>query len=134
MASRPDTRRAIIITQVVKLRGIGPVIGTRTWGGVIGIDGRFTLADGTGVNQPRYGFHVTGGVGWGIENHGVDPDVEVPFPPQAYAAGEDPQLEHGLAVLREMLAEVPTDVPPAKEGYPSRRPGPLPPRPQESRG
>ena len=123
-----------IITQVAKLRGIGPVIGTRTWGGVIGIDGRFTLADGTGVNQPRYGFHVTGGVGWGIENHGVDPDVEVPFPPQAYAAGEDPQLDHGLAVLREMLAEVPTDVPPAKEGYPSRRPGPLPPRPQESRG
>ena len=123
-----------IITQVAKLRGIGPVIGTRTWGGVIGIDGRFKLADGTGVNQPRYGFHVTGGVGWAIENHGVDPDIEVPFPPHAYAAGEDPQLEHAVDVLRKMLAEIPTDVPPAKEGYPSRRPAPLPPRPQALRG
>ncbi|MEG9247770.1 S41 family peptidase [Arthrobacter sp. Soc17.1.1.1] len=122
-----------IITQVAKLRGIGPVVGTRTWGGVVGIDGRFTLADGTGVNQPRYGFHVTGGVGWGIENHGVDPDIEVPFPPHAYRAGEDPQLERGVAVLREMLADFPADVPPAKEGYPSRRPAPLPPRPQELR-
>ncbi|WP_104117451.1 S41 family peptidase [Arthrobacter sp. B1805] len=120
-----------IITQVVKLRGIGPVIGTRTWGGVIGIDGRFKLADGTGVNQPRYGFHVTGGVGWSIENYGVDPDIEVPFPPHAYAAGEDPQLEHGVGILREMLAEIPTDIPPLKEGYPSRKPGSLPPRPQD---
>ncbi len=122
-----------IITQVAKLRGIGPVIGTRTWGGVIGIDGRFTLADGTGVNQPRYGFHVTDGVGWGIENHGVDPDIEVPFPPHAYRDGVDPQLDRAVAVLREMLAGTPTDVPPAKEGYPSRRPAPLPPRPQELR-
>ncbi len=122
-----------IITQVAKLRGIGPVIGTRTWGGVIGIDGRFKLADGTGVNQPRYGFHVVGGVGWSIENHGVDPDIEVPFPPHAHAAGEDPQLEHGVGVLREMLTEIPTDVPPVKDGYPARGPGPLPPRPQHLR-
>jgi tricorn protease len=123
-----------IITQVAKLRGIGPVIGTRTWGGVIGIDGRFALADGTGVNQPRYGFHVTGGVGWDIENHGVDPDIEVPFPPQAYRAGTDPQLDRGVEILRGMLTGTPTDVAPAKEGYPSRRPGPLPPRPQALRG
>ncbi|MHA7208245.1 S41 family peptidase [Arthrobacter sp. MDT1-65] len=123
-----------IITQVAKLRGIGPVIGTRTWGGVVGIDGRFALADGTGVNQPRYGFHVTGGVGWGIENHGVAPDIEVPFPPHAHAAGQDPQLDRGVDVLREMLAGLPTDAAPAKEGYPSRRPAPLPPRPQALRG
>ncbi|WP_104179426.1 S41 family peptidase [Arthrobacter sp. B0490] len=123
-----------IITQVAKLRGIGPVIGTRTWGGVIGIDGRFTLADGTGVNQPRYGFHVTGGVGWDIENHGVDPDIEVPFPPHAHGAGQDPQLDRGVDVLREMLTGLPADTAPAKDGYPSRRPAPLPPRPQALRG
>ena len=104
-----------IITQVSKLRGIGPVIGTRTWGGVVGIDAKFALADGTGVTQPRYGCWFTQGVGWGVENYGVEPDIEVPFPPHAYGAGEDPQLEHGVGILKEMLGEVrPT----------SRRPAP----------
>lgn len=119
-----------IVTQVAKLRGIGPVIGTRTWGGVVGIDGRFQLADGTSVTQPRYAFWFTGGVGFGVENRGVEPDIEVPYPPHAYAAGEDPQLEHGVAILKEMLSELPTDQPPAREGYPTLRPAPLPPRPQ----
>ena len=119
-----------IITQVAKLRGIGPVVGTRTWGGVVGIDGRFTLVDGTGVNQPRYAFWFTGGVGWSVENYGVDPDIEVPFPPHAYVAGEDPQLAQAVAVLREMLAELPTEQPPAAAGYRSLQPAPLPPRPQ----
>ncbi len=116
-----------IITQVAKLRGIGPVIGTRTWGGVVGIDGRFSLADGTAVTQPRYAFWMTGGVEWGVENYGVDPDIEVPFPPHAYAAGEDPQLEHGVAILREMISELPTDVPPVRTNHPQLSPGPLPP-------
>ncbi|GAB3249830.1 S41 family peptidase [Arthrobacter pigmenti] len=120
-----------IITQIAKLRTIGPVIGTRTWGGVIGIDGRFKLADGTGVTQPRYAFWFTGSVGWSVENYGVDPDIEVQFPPHAHGAGEDPQLEHGVGVLKEMLAELPTDEPPKLAGYPSRRPGPLPSRPQD---
>lgn len=117
-----------IITQVAKLRGIGPVIGTRTWGGVVGIDGRFSLADGTGVTQPRYAFWMTGGVGWDVENYGVDPDIEVPFPPHAYASQEDPQLEHAVGILREMLAEIPTDVPPVRENHPNLAPPPLPPR------
>ncbi|GLB66178.1 S41 family peptidase [Arthrobacter mangrovi] len=121
-----------IITQVAKLRGIGPVVGTRTWGGVVGIDGRFSLVDGTGVTQPRYAFWFTQGVGWTVENYGVDPDIEVPFPPHAYAAGEDPQLEHGVGILKEMLQELPTDRPPALAGYPSLRTAPLPPRPQGS--
>ncbi len=118
-----------IITQVAKIRGIGPVVGMRTWGGVVGIDGRFALADGTGVTQPRYAFWMTGGAGWTVENRGVDPDIEVPFPPHAYAAGEDPQLEHSVGILREMLAELPTDVPPAQEDYPRLRAPGLPPRP-----
>ncbi|MBD7993793.1 PDZ domain-containing protein [Arthrobacter sp. Sa2CUA1] len=121
-----------IVTQVAKLRGIGPVIGTRTWGGVVGIDGRFALADGTGVTQPRYAYWFTGGIGFGVENRGVEPDIEVPYPPHAYAAGEDPQLEHGVGILKEMLSELPTDQPPAREGYPSLRPASLPPRPQDA--
>ncbi|MBT2521687.1 S41 family peptidase [Arthrobacter sp. ISL-28] len=117
-----------IITQVSKLRGIGPVIGTRTWGGVVGIDSRFTLADGTGVTQPRYATWFGGGVGWSVENHGVAPDIEVTFPPHAYAAGRDPQLEYGIGALKEMVQELPTDRPPLREGYRQLRPEPLPAR------
>lgn len=117
-----------IITQVSKLRGIGPVIGTRTWGGVVGIDSRFTLADGTGVTQPRYATWFGGGVGWNVENYGVAPDIEVTFPPHAYAAGQDPQLEYGIGALKEMVQEIPTDRPPAREGYRRLRPGRLPAR------
>ncbi|GAA2196703.1 S41 family peptidase [Sinomonas flava] len=120
-----------IITQVSKLRGIGPVVGTRTWGGVVGIDNRFKLADGTSVAQPRYATWFEGGIGWDVENYGVDPDIEVPYPPHAYAAGIDPQLEHGIGVLKEMLVEIPTQRPPARRGYRSVRPAPLPPRPQD---
>lgn len=117
-----------IITQVSKLRGIGPVIGTRTWGGVVGIDNRFTLADGTGVTQPRYATWFSGGVGWDIENFGVTPDIEVTFPPHAYAAGRDPQLEYGIGALKEMIQELPTDRPPLREGYRRVVPAPLPAR------
>ncbi|MCR1160457.1 PDZ domain-containing protein [Paenarthrobacter sp. UW852] len=119
-----------IITQVSKLRGIGPVIGTRTWGGVVGIDNRFALADGTGVTQPRYATWFNGGIGWDVENRGVEPDIEVLFPPHAYAAGTDPQLEYGIGALKEMIQELPTDRPPLREGYRKVRPAPLPSRPQ----
>lgn len=120
-----------IITQVSKLRGIGPVIGTRTWGGVVGIDNRFSLADGTGVTQPRYATWFSGGIGWDVENRGVEPDIEVLFPPHAYAAGTDPQLEYGIGALKEMIQELPTDRPPMREGYRKVRPAPLPSRPQK---
>ncbi len=122
-----------IITQVSKLRGIGPVIGTRTWGGVVGIDNRFALADGTGVTQPRYATWFAGGVGWGVENFGVTPDIEVTFPPHAYAAGTDPQLEYGIGALKEMIQELPTDRPPLREGYRRLRPAPLPARRQSGK-
>ncbi|TVU59943.1 peptidase S41 [Paenarthrobacter nitroguajacolicus] len=121
-----------IITQVSKLRGIGPVIGTRTWGGVVGIDNRFALADGTGVTQPRYATWFSGGIGWDVENRGVEPDIEVLFPPHAYAAGTDPQLEYGIGALKEMIQELPTDRPPLREGYRKVRPAPLPSRPQKT--
>ncbi|HYH77631.1 MAG TPA: S41 family peptidase, partial [Arthrobacter sp.] len=117
-----------VITQVAKLRGIGPVIGTRTWGGVVGIDNRFSLADGTGVTQPRYANWFGGGVGWSVENYGVDPDIEVAYPPHAYAAGRDPQLEYGIGALKEMIQELPTDRPPVREGYRRLKPAPLPAR------
>ncbi len=118
-----------IITAVAKLRGIGPVVGMRTWGGVVGIDGKFALADGTGVTQPRYAFWFRGGQGFDVENYGVDPDIEVPFAPHDHLAGNDPQLEAALGVLLEMQQEIPTVRPPALEGYRNVAPAPLPPRP-----
>ena len=54
-----------IATQAFKRYGLGPVVGTRTWGGVVGIDGKYSLVDGTRVTQPKYGFWFDDGVGWG---------------------------------------------------------------------
>jgi len=91
-----------IATQAIKVYGIAPVVGTRTWGGVIGIDSKYSLVDGTGVTQPKYAFWFEG-VGWGVENYGVDPDVEVPIPPHDWAAGRDPQLETAIRMALEAL-------------------------------
>ena len=116
-----------IVNQSFKEMGLGPVVGTRTWGGVIGIDGRYSLVDGTAVTQPRYSFWFSQ-AGWGVENYGVDPDVEVPFPPQAWVAGDDPQLTEGLRLLLAALAEHPPLVGPGLAARPDRSIPPLPPR------
>ncbi len=100
-----------IVNAAARVMGIGPIVGVRTWGGVIGIDGRFTLVDGTAVTQPRYATWMRG-FGWGLENYGVDPDIEVPFPPQDYAAGRDPQLARAVAEVLDRLAVAPAQVPP----------------------
>lgn len=104
-----------IVNAVIKAMGIGPVVGTRTWGGTIGIDMRYRLVDGTLVTQPRYATWLSG-LGWGVENHGVDPDVEVVMAPQDWAAGRDPQLDEGIRIALRSLAEHPAarlpDIPP----------------------
>ena len=87
---------------------------------MIGIDGRYTLVDGTSVTQPRYAFWFEGS-GWGVENHGVDPDVEVEIAPQDWAADRDPQLDdRGTDGARG--AGDPTGRDPAGPVHP-RRPG-----------
>lgn len=101
-----------IVTQAIKLYGIAPVVGMRTWGGVIGIDSKYTLVDGTGVTQPKFAFWFEGGTGWGVENYGVDPDVEVPLPPHDAAAGRDPQLETAIQMALEALETSPRAQPP----------------------
>ena len=64
-----------IITADVRLLGLGPVVGTRTWGGVIGFREERELVDGTQITVPQQAFSFEQ-LGWGVENHGVDPDVE----------------------------------------------------------
>ena len=94
----------------------------------MGIDGRYTLVDGTAVTQPRYAFWFDT-VGWGVENHGVDPDVEVAKPPQAWLDGTDPQLDAAIDALRDAVAEREPIGPPDTATRPDRAAPALPPRP-----
>ncbi|TWF76555.1 tricorn protease [Pseudonocardia hierapolitana] len=116
-----------IVTAAIKRLGIGPVVGVRTWGGVIGIDSRYSLVDGTGVTQPRYGTWFDDS-GWSVENHGVDPDVEVVMRPQDWVADRDPQLKRAVDIALAALAERPAVRPPDPATRPSRRRPELPPR------
>ncbi|NUK96122.1 PDZ domain-containing protein [Streptomyces lunaelactis] len=95
-----------IVNAAIKALGIGPVVGTRTWGGVVGIDSRYSLVDGTLVTQPKYAFWLEG-YEWGVENHGVDPDVEVVMAPQDHASGRDPQLDEAVRMALAGLSETP---------------------------
>ncbi|MFF0381584.1 S41 family peptidase [Streptomyces sp. NPDC004286] len=100
-----------IVNAAIRALGIGPVVGTRTWGGVIGIDSRYSLVDGTVITQPKYAFWMEG-AGWDVENHGVDPDVEIPTRPQDWAADEDPQLNEAIRLALEALERQPAKTPP----------------------
>ncbi|MEV0583796.1 PDZ domain-containing protein [Nonomuraea sp. NPDC050310] len=95
-----------IVSSGIKARKLGPLIGTRTWGGVIGIDSRYSLVDGTVVTQPRYS-HWLEGQEWGVENYGVDPDLEVVTTPQDRAAGRDPQLDKAIELALAALTDTP---------------------------
>jgi tricorn protease len=118
-----------IITAAIKLLGLGPVVGTRTWGGVIGIEGMpgHELVDGTHMTVPRYAFSFDE-YGWGVENHGVDPDVEVLITPDDWAAGRDPQLETAVRLALEALEKQPPKMPADPATGPSKVRPPLPPR------
>ncbi len=99
-----------IFSHVFKLVGLGPLIGKRTWGGVVGIDPYLPLADGTVTTQPEFAFWFLD-VGWGVENYGTDPTIEVDYAPQDYARGVDPQLERGIAEALRLIAERPAPTP-----------------------
>ncbi len=105
-----------IFSHSFKLMGLGPLIGKRTWGGVIGISPSHTLVDGTRTTQPEYAFWFKD-VGWNVENYGTDPDIEVDIAPQDYAAGADPQLDRAIAEALRMIEEKP-----ALEPKPGERP------------
>jgi tricorn protease len=92
-----------IFSHSFKLMKIGPLIGTRTWGGVIGINPRHKLVDGTETTQPEFSFWFND-VGWGVENYGTDPTVEVDNAPQDAVTNRDRQLETALATALDLLA------------------------------
>jgi tricorn protease len=121
-----------IAAQGFRQRRLGPLVGTRTWGGVVGIDGRYDLVDGGRVTQPRYAFWFAGGLGWSVEGHGVDPDIDIPIAPHDWAAVRDPQLETAIATALASLEQQGPAQPPSLDDRPSRQPPTLPPRPETS--
>jgi tricorn protease len=116
-----------IVTAALKLKSLAPVVGARTWGGVIGIDDGDVLVDGTTMTIPKYSVWLDG-LGWGVENYGVDPDVEVLISPDDWAAGRDTQLERAVDMALAALGEQPPASPPDRSARPSRARPPLPPR------
>jgi tricorn protease len=105
-----------IFSHSFKLMKLGPLVGKRTWGGVIGIHPRHRLVDGTMTSQPEYAFWFKD-VGWNVENYGTDPDIEVDIAPQDYVNGIDPQLDRAIAEALRMIEETP-----ALEPDPGERP------------
>jgi tricorn protease len=118
-----------IVTGVIRVLGLGPVVGARTWGGVIGIDGLpgHELVDGTHITVPRYAYWFNDW-GWAVENYGVEPDVEVLITPDDWAAGRDPQLETAVRLALEALEKHPASTPPDPSTGPVKARPPLPPR------
>jgi tricorn protease len=95
-----------------KLLGLGPLIGTRTWGGVIGISYHHPLVDGTRTTQPASANWFKD-IGWNLENYGTEPDIEIDIAPQDYVDNRDPQIERAV---EECLKRI--------EGYAGLRPEP----------
>jgi len=86
--------------------GMGPLIGTRTWGGLIGLSGNPNLLDGGSLSTPSFRFLDTAGK-WDVEGIGVAPDIEVIDRPDEIAKGHDPSLERAIAYLLDELRKNP---------------------------
>ena len=98
--------------------GVGPLIGKPTWGGLVGILGFPVLMDGGTITAPNLAFWTREG-GWGVENEGVAPDIDVEQTPAAVIAGRDPQLEKAIEVIQAELAKNPP-VKPKRPTYPDK--------------
>ena len=100
-----------------KRKKIGPVVGQRTWGGLVGIGGYPTLIDGGSVTAPHFAFYNPEGQ-WEVENHGTEPDVEVEFDPAAWRKGQDVQLEKAVELALTALQKNPVKRTP-RPAYPN---------------
>lgn len=102
-----------------RVKGLGPLIGMRTWGGLIGISRGIRLMDGGRVTMPTFAFYTLEGE-WDVENRGVSPDIEVDNRPDLVVKGGDPQLEKAIEVIMRKIEEEPPKLP-AKPKYPDKR-------------
>ena len=103
---------------------LGPLIGKRTWGGVVGIWPRHALVDGAVTTQPEFSYWFADGA-FAVEGHGTDPDIEVEIRPEDHAKGLDPQLERGIAEAMKLVEKLKPRVP-EPGPRPDRRPPSLP--------
>jgi tricorn protease len=103
-------------------RGVGPLIGTRTWGGLIGISANPQLIDGGFLTVPFFRFYTPEGE-WTIENEGVAPDIEVQLDPVLYNDGQDSQLDRAIAETERLIEEADTPSVPLTLPEPPTEPG-----------
>jgi tricorn protease len=89
---------------------LGPIVGTRTWGGLIGLSGNPQFVDGGGLAVPTFRLYDENGE-WVVENEGVAPDVEVFDLPEAFLTGGDPSIEKAVEILLESLRTSPVTAP-----------------------
>jgi tricorn protease len=116
-----------MITAAFKLLKLGPVVGQRTWGGVVGMTGRHRLGDGTVITVPMNAAWFEA-YGWSVENHGVEPDLEVLRTPLDWAEGRHAQLDDAVQLALDLLETHPAAVPPDYTDVPDRSRPKLPPR------
>jgi tricorn protease len=116
-----------MITAAFKLLGLGPVVGSRTWGGVVGMTGRHRLGDGTVITVPMNAAWFDA-YGWSIENHGVDPDLDALRTPLDWAEGRHVQLDDAIQLALDLLKTHPAAEPPDYSQAPDLRRPQLPPR------
>ncbi|MEU1793131.1 S41 family peptidase [Streptomyces californicus] len=116
-----------MITAAFRLLKLGPVVGQRTWGGVVGMTGRHRLGDGTSITVPMNAAWFDT-YGWSVENHGVEPDVEALRTPLDWAEGRYAVLDDAVRLALELLAAHPAATPPTYATAPNLSRPPLPPR------
>jgi tricorn protease len=97
-----------LMPYMFKRRKIGPLVGMRTWGGLVATTDTPNFIDGGSMIAPRFGFFGRDGK-WAVENEGVAPDIEVENWPKDVIAGHDPQLERAVAEAMRLLKEKPVD-------------------------
>ncbi|MFD9218726.1 S41 family peptidase [Streptomyces sp. NPDC060064] len=116
-----------MITAAFKLLGLGPVVGSRTWGGVVGMTGRHRLVDGTVITVPMNAAWFNE-YDWSIENHGVEPDLDALRTPLDWAEGRHAQMDDAIGLCLDLLKTHPPAEPPGYENAPDLRRPKLPPR------
>ncbi|MEU0970849.1 S41 family peptidase [Streptomyces sp. NPDC005917] len=117
-----------MITAAIKLLRLGPVVGQRTWGGVVGMTGRHRLGDGTVITVPMNAAWFED-YGWSVENYGVAPDVESLRTPLDWAEGRHVEMDDAIQLALDLLTDHPAATPPDYSDVPDRSRPKLPPRP-----
>lgn len=102
-----------LLPYLFRKANIGPLVGTRTWGGLVGIQGSYNLVGGGGVTSPAFGIYDPDTKKWIAENTGVEPDIKVDDRPDTRAQGKDVQLEKAVEYLKgQMKGKKPLQAPP----------------------